>query len=43
MDLAEKLLGKSQEAFIVAIELYNKPTIQYRIDITSTYSSNFII
>ena len=28
-NLEEKLIEKSKEAFIVAIELYNKPTIKY--------------
>ena len=27
-----KLLEKSQEAFILAIEIYNKPTIKYRVE-----------
>lgn len=30
--IINKLLTKSQEAFIVAIELYNKPTIKYRVE-----------
>jgi len=29
--LTKNLLSKSQEAFILALELYNKPTIEYRI------------
>lgn len=32
MNLQEKLLDKSKEAFLLAIELYNKPTIKYRIE-----------
>ncbi len=28
----ERLLEKSQEAFVVSIELYNKPTIKYRVE-----------
>ena len=32
MKIIPKLLNKSQEAFIVAIELYNKPTIKYRVE-----------
>ena len=32
MKLYEKLLEKSKEAFIMAIELYNKPTIKYRVE-----------
>ena len=30
--LYEQLIVKSQEAFIMAIELYNKPTIKYRVE-----------
>ena len=30
--LEERLLEKSKEAFCMAIELYNKPTIRYRIE-----------
>ena len=32
MDITSRLIEKSQEAFIVAIELYNKPTIKYRVE-----------
>lgn len=32
MDLVNKLLDKSKEAFIIAIEIYNKPTIKYRVE-----------
>lgn len=39
-DLAKKLLDKSQEAFIVAIELYNKPTIRYRVEGFSFFICN---
>ena len=28
----ERLLSKSQEAFILAIELFNRPTIRYRVE-----------
>ena len=28
----ERLCGKSQEAFLLAIELYNRPTIKYRVE-----------
>jgi hypothetical protein len=31
-DMTERLVGKSVEAFICAIELYNKPTIKYRVE-----------
>ena len=30
--LTGKLLLKSQEAFILGIEVYNKPTIRYRVE-----------
>lgn len=30
--ISEKLLDKSKEAFIMAIELYNKPTVRYRVE-----------
>lgn len=28
----ERLLGKSREAFVLAIELYNRPSIRYRVE-----------
>ena len=31
-NLEERLLEKSKEAFSMAIELYNKPTIRYRVE-----------
>ena len=31
-ELVERLLDKSKEAFAMAIELYNKPTIHYRVE-----------
>lgn len=31
-DLITKMLEKSQEAFLLAIEIYNKPTIKYRLE-----------
>ena len=31
-DLQNKLLDKSKEAFILAVEIYNKPSIKYRIE-----------
>ncbi len=40
MDIIEKLLEKSQEAFITGIELYNKPTIKYRIEGFSFFICN---
>lgn len=38
--LQEKLLEKSKEAFLLAIELYNKPTIKYRIEDFSLFICN---
>ena len=32
MDLVKLLVDKSIEAFIVGVELYNKPTIKYRVE-----------
>jgi hypothetical protein len=40
MDLCEKLLEKSKEAFAMAIELYNKPTIRYRVEGFSIFICN---
>ena len=31
-NIIEKLLSKSEEAFIMAVEVYNKPTIKYRVE-----------
>ncbi|MDU5919644.1 MAG: DUF3644 domain-containing protein [Clostridiales bacterium] len=39
-ELADKLLEKSKEAFIVGIELYNKPTIKYRVEGFSFFICN---
>ena len=33
--IEEKLLEKSKEAFVMAIEIYNKPTIKYRVEVFS--------
>ena len=30
--LIELLLNKSKEAFIMSVEIYNKPTINYRVE-----------
>lgn len=38
--LTEKLLLKSQEAFILGIEVYNKPTIRYRVEGFSFFICN---
>ena len=40
MDIVSKLLEKSQEAFITGIELYNKPTIKYRVEGFSFFMCN---
>ena len=32
MNLVDNLLEKSKEAFILAVEIYNKPTIKYRVE-----------
>ena len=40
MELVEKLVQKSEEAFIVGIELYNKPTIKYRVEGFSFFICN---
>lgn len=32
MDIAQKLIDKSKEAFIMSIEVYNKPSIKYRVE-----------
>lgn len=31
-NLVPKLLEKSKEAFMMAIEIYNKPSIRYRVE-----------
>jgi len=38
--LTRQLLDKSQEAFILALEIYNKPTIKYRIEGFCLFFSN---
>lgn len=38
--LQKKLLEKSKEAFIMAIEIYNKPTIKYRVEGFSFFICN---
>lgn len=40
MDICEKLVDKSVEAFILAIEIYNKPTIRYRVEGFSFFICN---
>ena len=40
MTLVERLLDKAKEAFVMAIELYNKPTIRYRLEGFSFFICN---
>lgn len=40
MDITNKLLDKSKEAFVMAIEVYNKPTIKYRVEGFSFFICN---
>ena len=37
-ELAKRLLEKSKEAFLLSIELMNKPTIKYRSEACSIFS-----
>lgn len=39
-NIIEKLLEKSKEAFIMSIEIYNKPTIHYRVEGFSFFMCN---
>lgn len=39
-NVEEKLIEKSKEAFCIAIELYNKPTIKYRVEGFSLFICN---
>lgn len=39
-DISDKLLNKSVEAFILGIEIYNKPTIKYRVEGFSFFICN---
>lgn len=39
-DLTERLIQKSQEAFILSIETYNKLTIKYRVESFSFFICN---
>lgn len=34
---SERLLDKAKEAFVMAIEIYNKPSIRYRLEGFSFY------
>lgn len=38
--LTDRLLGKAEEAFVMAIEIYNKPTIRYRLEGFSFFICN---
>ena len=38
--LEDRLLNKAKEAFVMAIELYNKPTIRYRVEGFSMFICN---
>lgn len=40
MDLQSRLIEKSKEAFVMAIEIYNKPTIKYRVEGFSMFICN---
>lgn len=39
-NLVDKLLKKAQEAFLLSIEIYNKPTIKYRVEGFSFFICN---
>lgn len=39
-DISKKLVAKSREAFIMAIEVYNKPSIKYRVEGFSFFICN---
>lgn len=38
--LVKQLLDKSQEAFVLGVEIYNKPTIKYRVEGFSFFICN---
>lgn len=40
MDIQQKLLDKAKEAFMMAIEVYNKPSIRYRVEGFSFFICN---
>ncbi len=40
LQIVDKLIDKSREAFIMAIEVYNKPTIKYRVEGFSFFICN---
>nr|WP_224145615.1 DUF3644 domain-containing protein [Leuconostoc gelidum] len=39
-ELADQLVNKSLEAFIMGLEIYNKPTIRYRVEGFSFFITN---
>ena len=39
-ELINNMLDKSEEAFLMAIEIYNKPTIKYRLEGFSFFICN---
>lgn len=40
MDLYHRLLEKAKEVFVMSIEIYNKPTIRYRVEGFSFFICN---
>ena len=38
--LIDDMLEKSEEAFLMAIEIYNKPSIKYRLEVFSFFICN---
>lgn len=40
MTVQEQLIDKAKEAFILAIEIYNKPSIRYRLEGFSFFICN---
>ena len=40
MTIQEQLIDKSKEAFVLAIEIYNKPSIKYRLEGFSFFICN---
>ena len=40
--LVDKLLEKAKEAFLMAIEVYNKPSIRYRVEGFSFFICPFL-
>ncbi|WP_234914900.1 DUF3644 domain-containing protein [Corynebacterium belfantii] len=40
LDTADRLLEKSKEAFALAVELYNRPTLKYHAESCSIFLCN---